>query len=73
MSRQEINRGFLTAYVILLCHIYPVVYPDIAQPIFLPRRNTSDEEIISQMEKRHRKRQSAIESQKRKQEIAGVD
>jgi SRSO17 transposase len=40
---------------------------------FLPRRNTTDEEIISQMEKRHRKRQSAIESQKRKQEIAGVD
>jgi hypothetical protein len=40
---------------------------------FLPRRNTTDEEIISQMEKRHRKRQSAIESQKRKPALAGVD
>ncbi len=34
---------------------------------FLPRRNTTNEEVIAQMEKRHRKRQSAIESQKRKQ------
>jgi len=34
---------------------------------FLPRRNTTDEAVIAQMEKRHRKRQSAIESQKRKQ------
>ena len=40
---------------------------------FLPRKNTTDVEIISQMEKRHRKRQSAIESQKRKQEFTGVD
>ncbi len=34
---------------------------------FLPRRNTTNEAVIAQMEKRHRKRQSAIESQKRKQ------
>ncbi len=34
---------------------------------FLPRQNTTDKEIVAQMEKRHRKRQFAIESQKRKQ------
>ncbi len=34
---------------------------------FLPRRNTTNEEVIAQMAKRHRKRQSSIESQKRKQ------
>ena len=34
---------------------------------FLPRRNVTDKEIIAQMEKRHCKRQSAIESQNRKQ------
>ena len=34
---------------------------------FLPRRNVTDEVVIEQMEKRHRKRKSAIESQKRKQ------
>jgi hypothetical protein len=39
----------------------------------LPRRNSTDEEIISKMETRRRKRLSAIESQKRKQEFAGVD
>ncbi len=31
---------------------------------FLPRRNTTNEEVIAQMEKRHHKRQLAIESQK---------
>jgi len=34
---------------------------------FLPRRDIEQDEIIQQMTKRHRKRQSAIDSQYRKQ------
>jgi len=34
---------------------------------FLPRRNATGKDVIAQMKKRHRKRQSAIESQKRRQ------
>ncbi len=37
---------------------------------FLPRLDLSDTEVIAQMEKRHRKRQTAIESQRRKQLIS---
>ena len=34
---------------------------------FLPKRGTTKDEVIAQMERRHRKRQAAIDSQMRKQ------
>jgi hypothetical protein len=34
---------------------------------FLPRRDVKQDEVLQQMEKRHRKRQAAIDSQYRKQ------